>query len=92
MDIGSSTGYPSGNLSNFTPHPFIIDGVECNSMEGFLQSLKFENPDIQVEVCKLAGLKAKRRGSKRNKRWKQTQKLWWQGKEMGRKSDEYNSY
>lgn len=58
-------------------------------MEGFLQSLKFENPDVQIEVCKLVGLKAKRRGGKRNKRWKQTQKLWWQGREMGRKSEEY---
>ena len=47
MDIGSGSGYPSANLSNFSPHPFVIDGVECNSMEGFLQSLKYEN----VEIC-----------------------------------------
>lgn len=40
MDIGSGTGFPTAALSNFAPHPFIIDGVECNSMEGFLQSLK----------------------------------------------------
>jgi predicted NAD-dependent protein-ADP-ribosyltransferase YbiA (DUF1768 family) len=36
MDIGSSNGFPAGTLSNFSPHPFVIDGVECNSMEGFL--------------------------------------------------------
>ena len=36
MDIGSDTGYPSATLSNFAPHTFIIDGVECASMEGFL--------------------------------------------------------
>lgn len=41
MDIGSGTGYPSANLSNFSPHVFTVDGIECNSMEGFLQSLKF---------------------------------------------------
>lgn len=41
MDIGSGTGYPSAALSNFAPHSFVIDGVECASMEGFLQSLKF---------------------------------------------------
>ncbi len=42
MDIGSGKDWPSSALSNFSPHPFIIDGVECNSMEGFLQSLKHE--------------------------------------------------
>lgn len=41
MDIGSGSGYPAGNLSNFHPYQFEIDGVTCNSMEGFLQSLKF---------------------------------------------------
>ncbi|MBO5435963.1 hypothetical protein J6A31_09230 [bacterium] len=34
MDIGNGTGYPSAALSNFAPHGFIIDGVECASMEG----------------------------------------------------------
>lgn len=53
MDIGRGCGYPASSLSNFAPHPFVIDGVECASMEGFLQSLKFASPDIQVEVCKL---------------------------------------
>ena len=38
MDIGSGSGYPSSTLSNFAPHAFTIDGVECASMEGFLQS------------------------------------------------------
>ena len=47
MDIGSQNGYPSGALSNFAPHPFEIDGIKCNSMEGFLQSLKFSNPEMQ---------------------------------------------
>lgn len=46
MDIGSGTGYPSANLSNFHPHAFTIDGIACASMKGFLQSLKFENPDM----------------------------------------------
>lgn len=43
MDIGSGNGFPAANLSNFHPHSFVIDGVECNSMEGFLQSLKFSS-------------------------------------------------
>jgi len=87
MNIGSGNNYPSNALSNFAPHPFVIDGVECNSMEGFLQSLKFSNVDIQKEVCKLVGKAAKFKGKK--KKWYQTQKLYWQGKVYDRDSDEY---
>ena len=87
MDIGSGTGYPSSALSNFAPHPFVIDGIECNSMEGFLQSLKFENQDMQKEVCKLVGKQAKFKGKK--KKWFKTQILYWQGKEFKRDSEEY---
>lgn len=50
MDIGSGKGYPENSLSNFAPHKFVIDGVECNSMEGFLQSLKFSNPEMQEYI------------------------------------------
>lgn len=87
MDIGSGTGYPSDALSNFAPHPFVIDGVKCASMEGFLQSLKFSNPDMQIEVCKLVGKAAKFKGKK--KKWYRTQTLYWQGTEIKRDSDEY---
>lgn len=89
MDIGSGNGYPESALSNFAPHRFVVDGVECNSMEGFLQSLKFSNPDMQVEVCKLVGKSAKFKGKK--KKWWRTQTLYWQGKEIKRSSDEYQN-
>lgn len=87
MDIGSGHGYPADALSNFAPHPFVLDGIECNSMEGFLQSLKFSNPDMQREVCKLVGKAAKFKGKKKN--WYVKQVLYWQGKEIPRDSDEY---
>lgn len=87
MDIGSGNGYPAGSLSNFAPHRFIIDGVECASMEDFLQSLKFSNPDMQKEVCKLVGRAAKSKGI--NKNWQQKQILYWQGKTYKRNSQEY---
>lgn len=87
MDIGSGSGFPSGTLSNFAPHPFVIDGVECNSMEGFLQSLKFSNSEMQKEVCKLVGKAAKFKGKK--KKWWRTQTLYWQGVEIARDSKEY---
>lgn len=87
MDIGSGTGYPSSALSNFAPHPFEIDGVLCNSMEGFLQSLKFENPEMQVHVCTLVGKAAKFKGKK--KKWYRTQTLYWRGNPIKRESKEY---
>jgi predicted NAD-dependent protein-ADP-ribosyltransferase YbiA (DUF1768 family) len=87
MDIGSGSGYPSAALSNFAPHPFVFDGVECNSMEGLLQSFKFSNPEMQKEICKLIGKQAKFKGKK--KKWFKTQTLYWKGEEFKRDSDEY---
>lgn len=87
MDIKSGSGYPASALSNFAPHPFIFDGVEVASMEGLLQSFKFEKPHIQVEVCKLVGLAAKKRG--RSKNWQERQTLYWKGVAYKRDSDEY---
>jgi hypothetical protein len=89
LDIGSKGGYPAGELSNFTAREFEIDGVLCGSMEGFLQSLKFEKEHIQVEVCKLIGATAKKRGSERNSQWKLKRGLWWKGEFLPRKSEEY---
>lgn len=87
MDIGSGTGFPSANLSNFTPHPFTIDGVECASMEGFLQALKYKNVDMQKHVCTLVGKQAKFKGKRKN--WYRKQTLYWQGQEYKRDSKDY---
>lgn len=87
MDIGSGNGYPAGTLSNFAPRRFVVDGIECASMEGFLQSLKFSSPEMQVEVCKLVGKAAKSKGAGKN--WQQKQTLYWKGKAYKRDSDEY---
>jgi len=87
MDIGSKSKYPSNALSNFAPHPFVFDDVPCNSMEGFLQALKFKAEAMQRHVCTLVGLAAKRAG--RNKNWQREQRLWWKGVPYPRKSQEY---
>ena len=89
MDIGSKHGYPASALSNFAPHPFEFDGVQCSSMEGWLQSLKFSNPEMQRHVCTLVGLAAKRAG--RNKNWQRTQTLHWQGVTFERDSADYQT-
>jgi len=87
MNIGSGNGYPESALSNFAPHPFELDGVLICSMEGFLQAIKFREPHIQVEVCKLVGYAAKKKG--RNRTWHHQQLLYWQGVEYKRNSEEY---
>ncbi|KVP39878.1 hypothetical protein [Burkholderia ubonensis] len=92
MDIRSGCGYPGSALSNFAPHPFMLDGVLCASMEGLLQALKFDKAHIQVEVCKLVGKAAKFRGRARNQSWQRVQTLWWQGQAMGRGSAEYQAF
>lgn len=89
MDIGSDKSYPSSELSNFAPHKFIFDGVECNSMEGLLQSFKCPNPNIQLEMCKLVGKAAKFKGKKYN--WFENQILYWKGIPYMRDSDEYQN-
>lgn len=87
MDIGSKASYPSGNLSNFHPHAFTIDGVDCASMEGFLQSLKFDKVHMQEFICTLVGKGAKKAGSK--KKWFRKQELYWKGDVYKRDSKEY---
>lgn len=91
MDIGSGKGFPQGNLSNFSPHPFTVTWrghtLECNSMEGFLQGLKYSNPEMQKSVATLVGLKAKMKGKKKN--WYRDQKLYWFGEALERQGTDY---
>ena len=87
MDISSGSSYPASALSNFAPHPFELDGVAISSMEGFLQSLKCSNPEMQKHVCTLVGRAAKSKGQGKN--WQRTGTLHWQGREINRYSSEY---
>lgn len=87
MDILSTGKYPANKLSNFAANGFVLDGIQCNSMEGFLQSLKFINPDMQKQICLLVGIGAKKAGA--NKNWRKKQELYWQAKVYPRKSDDY---
>jgi len=89
VDIGSRNSYPGGALSNFTPHPFIFNGIPVSSMEGFLQGLKFKSAEMQKHVFTLVGLAAKKKGS--NKKWFRTQTLYYQGQPLNRHSQEYQN-
>lgn len=87
MDIKSGNSYPSCALSNFHPRVFVFDQVLCGSIEGVLQSFKFKAEDMQREVCKMVGSKAKSFGY--GKEWWKKQELYWKGKVYKRDSKEY---
>lgn len=89
MDIISTGRWPSCALSNFAYHPFSIDGVECSSMEGFLQSLHYKSINKQREICKLYGKEAKAAGY--GSRWKEKQELHWNGNVYDRHSERYSN-
>lgn len=46
IDIGSKGLYPANVLSNLCGNKFEIDGFQCGSMEGFLQSLKYADKQM----------------------------------------------
>lgn len=89
MDVHSKSPYPASAISNFEYYFFRFDDVACHSMEGLLQSFKFEETELQEEICKLSGMAAKRRGQERNKTWKKVQTLWWKGQAYNRHGKSY---
>ncbi|MBR1517089.1 MAG: hypothetical protein IJ620_02975 [Bacteroidales bacterium] len=88
VDISSSGHYPADVLSNIKGNKFTIDGIECGSMEGFLQALKQDDAETQRHLCALKGREARRRATRD---WQRDQRLWWQGQPIGRESDEYRA-
>lgn len=89
IDIYSKGEYPANVLSNFFANSFIFDGVECGSMEGFLQSLKFRNERKQKKVCEKSGSMAKAAG-KRKFLWKFTGNVFWKGVKIKRESQTFD--
>lgn len=88
VDISSKSEFPINMLSNFANNSFTLDGVNIASMEGFLQSLKYKNTEVQRRICALTGKEAKKAGRYHNF-WRITQMLYWNGKRINRYSKEY---
>ena len=86
LDIYSKGLYPSNVLSNLCGNGFRFDGMVCGSMEGFLQSLKRQEPDKQRQICSMQG------GNARNmsvSSWQTDQIVWWKGQAIDRQSEAY---
>ena len=89
-DICYKYEYPYNVLCNFTPSHFLFDGVEIDSMEGFLQALKVKDQQVQRKICTLPGFLAKKLGNflKRSGEFDR-EHLYWMGKSYDRYSPEY---
>ena len=81
LDIRSNGLYPSNVLSNLCSNAFVFDGVECGSMEGFLQSLKYKDVERQRQICAMKGGEAKKYSTTA---WQKDQILWWKGQAINR--------
>lgn len=89
-DICYKHPYPYNILCNFFPSFFRLNGVEINSMEGFLQSLKTPDAQLQKKICQLPGILAKKLGNYfRKSQMYDGIHLHWQGKIFDRYSEFY---
>ncbi len=86
IDIWSKSAYPADVLSNLHNNEFIYDDIECGSMEGFLQSLKYKDINKQREICAMTGKDAK---NMTIADWQTNQIVWWKGKGINRQGEEF---
>lgn len=90
IDIRSKRRGIAGRLSNFTKRNFVFDEIFCRSIEGVLQSMKFENINEQKIVCGLWGEQAKFAGELKTD-WKNAQILYWRDRRYPREGEEYKT-
>ncbi|MDP3963794.1 MAG: hypothetical protein Q8Q39_04840 [bacterium] len=66
------------DLSNFTPFPFILDGITLASVEGFIQGIKrpVGDPMRELAFCSF-GKEAKRLGRHAERKF-----VWWKDKKI----------
>ncbi|MEK7570047.1 MAG: hypothetical protein AAB515_01200 [Patescibacteria group bacterium] len=79
LNVYSKSDDPRGRLlSNFSHHPFTLDGQNFASVEGFIQGIAFPEGDRRrVAAFKAWGSEAKKFGEEQDKKF-----VWWQGKEI----------
>lgn len=88
VDIWSKDSYPADVLSNLCSNGFRFDGVQCGSMEGFLQSLKHKEKNKQLQLCQMKGRNAKKMTTNG---WQTDQIVWWKGNAIDRQSEGFTS-
>ncbi|MBE5746469.1 MAG: hypothetical protein E7359_04220 [Clostridiales bacterium] len=80
-------------LSNLYPMEFVFRGKKVKSIEGVLQGIKYKDKKLQNLVLNYFGLDAYHtRACNEADFWGQTGKLYWQGKEINRFSEDYQLF
>lgn len=87
LDIRSTGSGLSGRLSNYTQRHFVLDGVECASIEGALQSFKCPDEERRREICRLWDGNAKNAGAQWE--WQENQTLYWNRASYAREGAAY---
>ncbi len=90
INIDSHPNKSLNTLSNFSEHSFTFEGIQVNSMESFLQGLKFKSIKKQRRVFLLSGKEAKKVGKHHNF-YRLSDNLYFNGKKIDRYSKEYKS-
>lgn len=75
-------------LSNLYPYKFEMDGIEFESMEGFIQSLRTPDIIIKKKIWNKSGFIAWKLGQKID--WETEQKVYWVTTPINRNSEEFN--
>lgn len=76
-------------LSNLFPYEFEFRGKKLHSIESFFQGIKFIDKNIQDLVFYYSGVDAVHIKGCSDYNWKETGKIYWQGEEIDRYSNEY---
>lgn len=88
LDISFKSKGLAKALSNLCNYPFVKDGVVCESMESFIQSLRVKDPVLQKDVCAKSGAFAY---SIREMLpdWRKDKIVYWKGTAVNRLDDSY---
>ncbi len=89
VNVYSRGRTPEGRLlSNFAPTPFTLHGVTFASVEGFYQSMRFDDDPTRRRVAGTAGGEAKAWGNRSGKRPGDPVRAW-DGRVVAFKGDEF---
>lgn len=91
VDVRAGAEWPIWRLSNLAPNMFTFAGYAVASMEGLLQSLKYQDEVDAAAVRDLAGRRAKKAGRKRRNEWQSTGTLWFRGVPLDRFGPRYQA-
>ncbi len=91
-EINPEGRHPEDILSRLCNNDFCFDGVQCGCMESFLQSLRFDNEEVQRKFCVMSAFDLLNRLEWHDDSdWQEIRTLWWKGKPFQRDSHRFRN-